>query len=134
MNISGCSSEREPRSGSDLYQEYCVSCHQKNGQGLPGRFPPLAGSEWVESKASILILLYGLQGPITVKGKQYNNVMASWRETLSHQEIANVLTYIRKSWGNDFSAIEREEVSTFHEKYGDRTAFSGSALKALNIK
>lgn len=104
---------RVPRSEADallargrlVYNTYCTACHQPNGRGVAGQFPPLAGSDWVLTEGPnriIRIVLDGLQGPITVNGNVYNNVMLPWRDQLSDEDIAAVVTYVRgnKEWGN----------------------------------
>jgi mono/diheme cytochrome c family protein len=98
----------------------CVACHQSGGQGVPGQFPPLAGSEWVnepEPGRVIRIVLNGLQGPITVKGNEFNNTMVPWN-SLSDDDIAAVLTYVRqnKEWGNDAPPVTPERVKAVREK------------------
>jgi len=95
----------------------CFTCHQTNGQGLAGQFPPLAGSDWVLGDKSrlIKISMYGLMGEIEVNGIKYNNVMAPPGippGSLTDDQIANVLTYIRNDWGNSASAVSAEEVAT----------------------
>lgn len=93
----------------------CGACHQPNGMGTPGTFPPLAGAEWVNEKDParvIRIVLDGLTGPIQVKGQPFNSQMPGWRPpALSEQEIAQVITYIRKAWGNNASAVTPEQVA-----------------------
>jgi mono/diheme cytochrome c family protein len=106
--------------GKAVYARTCVACHQAGGQGSPGQFPPLAGSEWVnepEPGRMIRLVLQGLQGPITVKGQSFNNVMVPWN-VLSDQEIAAVLTYVRqnKDWGNDAPAVTPARVKTVRDK------------------
>ncbi|HWP93265.1 MAG TPA: cytochrome c, partial [Thermodesulfobacteriota bacterium] len=98
-------------------------CHQANGQGLPGAFPPLVGSEWVinDPETPIRIVLHGLQGPIEVKGTIYNNVMPEWGSKLSNEEIAAVLTYVRTSWGNNAGEITPNMVNEVRKGTADRT-------------
>jgi mono/diheme cytochrome c family protein len=92
--------------GQQKYQSICASCHQPNGQGNPGQnIPPLDASEWVagdQASAARLarIVLYGLSGPIQVKGRTYTGVMPNQGNVLKDYEIAGVLTYVRNSWGN----------------------------------
>src|SRR5437870_10598632 len=81
-------------------------CHQSTGQGTPGTFPPLAGSEWVQAPEPgriIRLVLDGGHGPITVKGQQFpaSSAMPPWKENLKDEEIAAVLTYVRgnQAWG-----------------------------------
>ena len=95
----------------------CFTCHQPNGEGLAGQFPPLAGSDWVlgDKERLIKISMYGLMGEIEVNGVKYNNVMAPPGippGSLTDDQIANVLTYIRNDWGNSASAVSAEEVAT----------------------
>jgi mono/diheme cytochrome c family protein len=101
--------------GKRLFADTCGKCHQLNGEGLPGQFPPLAGSEWVQASGSarlIRIVLDGLQGPVEVKGIPYNQAMVPWREAFSNHQIAAVLTYVRgeKEWGNNATAVRPEQV------------------------
>lgn len=97
----------------------CGACHQQNGLGTPGTFPPLAGSEWVLEKDParvIRIVLDGLTGPIQVNGAPYNSQMPGWRAQLSEEEIAQVSTYIRKAWGNNADAVTVEQVAAIKKE------------------
>jgi len=100
--------------GLDGQAEYvvCSACHQPNGQGLPGAFPPLAGSATLTGDPSlpIAIVLHGLNGPVTVKGTTYNGMMMPLN-ALSDAQIAAILTYERSSWGNGASAITAAQVA-----------------------
>jgi mono/diheme cytochrome c family protein len=103
----------------------CAACHQASGQGTPGQFPPLAGSEWVleeDPGKFIRLVLNGIQGPITVKGQAYNNAMVPWN-VLSDEEIAAVITYVRqnKEWGNNASAVTTEQVKAIRDKLKGRS-------------
>jgi len=92
----------------------CGACHQPNGAGTPGTFPPLAGAEWVVEKdpsRMIRIVLDGLTGPIQVKGQSYNSQMPGWRAQLSEEEIAQVITYVRKAFGPDAGPVTKEQVA-----------------------
>jgi len=103
----------------------CMVCHQATGQGLPGQFPPLAGSEWVLAKEPgriIRIVLDGLQGLITVSGKEFNGSMVPWKDNLSDEDIAAVLTYIRSSWGNNAPAVTVEQVKAVRAKEASRSS------------
>lgn len=97
----------------------CVACHQPTGAGLPNVFPPLAGSEWVNGPVEnlIRIQLRGLMGPITVAGKQYSSAMPP-NATMTDEEIAEVLTYIRSSWGNKASAVTPDMVKALRSEVG----------------
>ncbi|MGN6554539.1 MAG: c-type cytochrome [Verrucomicrobiota bacterium] len=114
----------------------CAACHQASGQGAPGQFPPLAGSEWVneaEPGRMIRLVLNGLQGPITVKGQNYNNNMVPWN-VLSDEEVAAVITYVRqnKEWGNNASAVTPAQVKAIREKIKNHPgAFTADELMKI---
>ncbi len=98
----------------------CGGCHGQNGEGGPIA-PPLAGSEWVAGPVSNLvrIQLRGLQGPITIKGQEYN--MPAGMAALAHQtdaEIAAVLTYVRNSFGNKAGPVKAEQVTPLRSEVG----------------
>ncbi|AWK05140.1 nitrite reductase, copper-containing [Flavobacterium crocinum] len=96
--------------GKEIFGTTCFACHQSEGQGIPSTFPPLAKSDYLnaDSKRAIKTILHGLTGEVTVNGKKYNNVMPS--QNLSDDEIANVLTYIYNSWGNNKTEVTPEMV------------------------
>ena len=98
--------------GQEIYQWYCGACHQRDGKGDSGRFPPLAGVDWVtgDEKRLINVVLNGLEGSIEVNGEMYSGAMPQ-HSFLSDQQIADVLTYIRSSFGNQASEITAEQVS-----------------------
>jgi mono/diheme cytochrome c family protein len=104
--------------GGVIFQAKCVACHQANGQGIPGVFPPLAGSEWVQGKPAVLanILLHGINGKIHVKGTEYNGQMPVFKDLLKDEEIAAVLTYVRSQWGNKAVPVEDSVVKTVREE------------------
>jgi len=112
--------------GKRVFTQYCAVCHQTTGEGVAGQFPPLAGSEWVLSQGwhgdnhLVKIVLHGLEGPIQVKGNNYNNAMAPWGGVLKDEQIASVLTYIRNEWGNQAPPISATFVATVREESADR--------------
>ncbi|HEU6447363.1 MAG TPA: copper-containing nitrite reductase [Verrucomicrobiae bacterium] len=99
-------------SGKSVYMRTCFICHQQNGQGVPNQIPPLAGSDFlVNNKDEVIrIVIQGRQGEVTVNGKTYNGVMIP-QGNLNDEQIANVLTYVRNSWGNHADAVTAAEVS-----------------------
>ncbi len=114
--------------GAALYASLCVACHQASGQGLAGVFPPLAGSEWVQGRdaTAAAILLHGINGALTVKGATYNGAMPAFKEQLSDEQIAAVLTHVRSQWGNQAAAVTTETVAKAREEHKARTAsFAG---------
>jgi nitrite reductase (NO-forming) len=96
--------------GQRVFTTNCVACHQADGQGLPGAFPPLAKSDFLnaDAKRAIRVVTGGLQGKLTVNGKEFNGVMPAW--TLPDEEIAGVLTYVLNSWGNAGSDVTAADV------------------------
>jgi mono/diheme cytochrome c family protein len=120
--------------GGQIYTTRCVSCHQANGAGLPGVFPPLAGSEWVNGDPKTLarIPLFGVNGSITVVGKPYSGAMPAFGAGLSDAEIAAVLSHIRSSFGNHAPPVIPELVKTERQRYASRTQpwAGGDELKA----
>lgn len=94
------------QTGPQLYQQNCVFCHGENGQGRVGAFPPLAAhiTELIKTSEGrvhlINTLLFGMQGPIRVKGSIYNGVMPAFGQ-LTDEQIASVLNHILNAWGND---------------------------------
>lgn len=99
--------------GLAVYSRTCIACHGPDGKGVKGVFPPLLGSDWItgDKKLPVQIVLHGLMGPVEVSGKSYNNVMPPLGTTLSDQEIADVVTYVRQSWSNDASPVKADEVA-----------------------
>jgi len=123
--------------GKRLYSQNCVVCHQGNGQGVAGQFPPLAGSEWVNGNDKhgenhlVLLMLHGHQGPMTVMGGNYNNAMPQWKQ-LTDDQIAAVLTYIRSDWGNNASPIDPAFVAGIRSEHKEQSdPWTQSQLMAM---
>jgi mono/diheme cytochrome c family protein len=96
-----------------VFQKNCASCHQSNGLGVAGAFPPLAGSPWVTSdrETPIRVILLGLTGPIEVKGATYQGAMPAFKDVLSDADIALAATHARTSFGNTSSPITADDVA-----------------------
>jgi mono/diheme cytochrome c family protein len=109
----GASSGLNLTAGSTVYTANCSGCHGAAGAGQPGVFPPLAGNPVVVGDAGkvIHILNNGLNGSIQVAGATYNGQMPAWKGNLTPQQIADVITFVRNSWGNKASAVTEAEVS-----------------------
>lgn len=111
--------------GEAVFLANCAACHQPTGKGLPGAFPPLAGSDFLKGdrKAVMAVALFGLTGPLTVNGVEYNGVMPSMGH-LPDEDLAAALSYIFGAWGNDGSAVSVAEVSALRVELGqtDRAA------------
>lgn len=116
--------------GAAIYAARCAACHQASGLGLPGVFPPLAGSEWVNGKPELLasILLHGVQGRITVKGLAFDGVMPAFKDQLDDESLAAVASYARAQWGNAGAPIPVATVASVREKTASRgTPWQGDA-------
>ncbi len=100
-------------SGMTVYNANCATCHGAKGAGQTGAFPPLDGNGVVtgDPKAVIRIVKLGLKGPVRMKGVMYNGQMPAWNGTLSDDQIASVITYIRGAWSNAAPAVATAEVA-----------------------
>jgi len=102
--------------GRVLYNGTCSVCHQQNGEGLEGVFPPLANSDYLmaDTRRSIEVVLNGLVGPVTVNGSPFNSVMPPMSQ-LNDDEIANILTFTLNNWGNEGDTVSSGEVAEIRE-------------------
>lgn len=98
--------------GERLYTTYCMGCHQPEGRGMQGTFPPLAKSDYLmtDKSRAIAAVLNGLTGPVEVNGQRYNGVMPPMGH-LKDDEIADILSYVRQAWGNGGDAVSAAEVA-----------------------
>ena len=123
--------------GKAVFAAQCVACHQATGKGLPGVFPPLDGSEWVQGDARTLanILLHGITGEISVAGTSYNGAMPAFAQ-LGDAELAAVATFIRSNWSNKAEAVPPTLFEQERKAGSARTTpfEGGAALKALANK
>ena len=103
--------EDQIKAGQQLFGGTCSVCHQANGEGLSGVFPPLAKSDYIaaDPKRTISTVLHGLTGKVTVNGKEYNSVMPPMNQ-LNDDEVANILTYVLNTWGNAGGIIAADDV------------------------
>ena len=99
------------RMGKNVYEANCQACHQTDGQGIPAAFPPLAQSDYLneDHERAIDTVIHGLSGPIRVNGELYDGVMPA--VALSNEKVANVITYVLNSWGNNGGEITPEQVA-----------------------
>jgi cytochrome c553 len=114
---------------TSLFTNNCAVCHQANGQGLPGQFPPLAGSSWVlqDPETPVRVMLLGIQGEIQVEGSTFNGVMPS-QGHLNDEQIAILATYIRSQWGNAAEPVDAALVARVRaELAGRATSWNGGA-------
>jgi mono/diheme cytochrome c family protein len=121
--------------GKKMYDTMCGICHGTDGQGKPGQAPPLAASEWVNTKGYerlARIAMAGLTGPIQVSGKDWNLAMAPMGAAMSDADLAAVLTYIRTSWGNQAGEITADKVKAVRAALGSNPRpLSGEQLKSM---
>jgi mono/diheme cytochrome c family protein len=123
---------RPSAEGEVLYGAKCAACHQADGRGLPGAFPPLAGSSWLvqDSATPIRIALLGLSGPIEVSGMKFEGAMPNLG--LSNSEVAQILSYVRSAWGNRAGGVEEADVERVRASLNGRLeAWDAVALGAL---
>lgn len=127
--------------GKKQFLSACVTCHQATGLGLPGTYPPLAGSEWVQGSEERLvrIVLFGLTGPVKVAGHEFPGTTPmpsfgkvpgsgyNWRD----DQIAAVLTYIRQEWGNKAPPVTTEKVAEIRSKTNRTQAWTVQELEAF---
>jgi nitrite reductase (NO-forming) len=116
MQAGSVTKEQQLDAGKVLYNGTCSVCHQNNGGGMPGVFPPLAGSDYLmaDTRRAIGIVLNGLTGPVTVNGQEYNSVMPPMSQ-LTDDEVANIMTYVLNSFGNENGVVSSGEVTEVRE-------------------
>ena len=114
----------QPSAGKLLFETLCMNCHQSDGKGLPGFYPPLAGSDWIQGNPERLakILQHGLTGPIKVNGQAFVQAtpVPMPPSGLTDEQIATVLTYVRSQFGNQASALEPATIKAVREAYPQR--------------
>ncbi len=123
---------KTPTVGESIYEMACLPCHQPEGKGLPGVYPPFVGSEWIRGDKNriIKIVLHGLTGPVMVAGKSFggpNSVPMPALGGLSDEQIAAVLTHIRSEFGNRASSVTAAEVRSVRSETGGRESAWGAA-------
>ena len=117
IGLLACQSEEEIKrqryitEGILVYKNNCANCHQNKGQGLAALYPPIANSDYLANKNSVICLIrYGQQGPIKVNGKTYNRPMPA-QPQLSDLEVAELATYIYNQWGNETKLTDVKAVT-----------------------
>ncbi|MGB6242856.1 MAG: cytochrome c [Castellaniella sp.] len=110
--------------GGQLYTANCVACHQASGAGVPGVFPPLSKSEWVDDAdpgIMVRIVLHGIHGPLTVEGVKYNGEMPHFQDKFSDEEVAAIVNHVRTSFGNSASTTDAQFVAKVRADTKDQT-------------
>ena len=115
-DVPAKSFDEQMKFGKQIYGQTCIACHQGEGQGIASAFPPLAKSDYLNADVdrAIAAVLYGLSGEITVNGEKYNSIMT--KQMISTDEVANVLTYVYNSWGNNKTVVTPEMVQKVKSK------------------
>ncbi|HEU5080053.1 MAG TPA: copper-containing nitrite reductase [Opitutaceae bacterium] len=113
--IAGLTKEAQISRGKQIFMSSCFACHQPDGMGLPGVFPPLAKSDFLMAnrERAIRVLWKGLSGPVTVNGKEYNSSMPP--QELTEQQAADVLTFVTNSFGNSAEPFTVDEIRKVHQ-------------------
>lgn len=122
--------------GDMVYAGVCQACHQADGKGVEGKYPPLAGSEWLnrDSFTPARIVLFGLEGEIQVKGLGFNNKMPQFHDKLSNDEIAAAISFARSSFGNKAAGVTPSEVDSMRRAHTGRAPWSAAELDNLRKK
>lgn len=124
------------QAGQGTYMMVCFACHQPTGLGMPNMFPPLAGSDWVNAPKPdrlIRMVLQGISGPITINGKPFTSVapLMPSQATLTDKQIADVLTYVRNSFGNKASAVTTDQVAAIRASEKRTTPWTEAEIKGV---
>ncbi|MFW5877648.1 MAG: c-type cytochrome [bacterium] len=103
--------------GREVYDRECLVCHQSDGSGVPNMHPPITESKSVSGNTDSLIVLIldGMEGPVVVKGEQYNSIMPPLKNVLNDQEIADLINYLRNSFGNSGEFVKPEDVAAMRD-------------------
>ena len=122
--LAGCASGPDPARlarGKGLYEVSCAACHQAHGRGMEGVGPPLAGSEWVlgSEERLVLIGLHGVRGTIDVNGVEYNLEMPAMG-FFDDRDLSDILTYIRRAWGNEAAPVAAGTVGRIRRETANR--------------
>lgn len=127
---TGPSLEVMVKRGQNVFTR-CQGCHGADGAGNGADIPPLAGSEWVSGSSEILamIILNGLEGPITVKGKTYSQTAMNAQGPLSKEELASLMTYVRNRFGETGDIVSASQASKALELHENRKAGAPVAPK-----
>lgn len=105
------------RNGKAVFIQYCATCHMADGSGVRDLQPPLTDPKWISNTEQFVrILEEGISGKIDVNGQLFNNLMPTHKH-LSNQEMANVISYVRSSFGNSFEPVSAKEVSKIRKRF-----------------
>lgn len=104
--------------GQTVYQKFCLSCHQADGSGVPSLNPPLVQTKWILGPKAVLVqqVLNGSKNKVEIDGETFHNTMPPQGKGMTDEQIANVLTYVRNSFGNKASRVTPAEVKAIRAK------------------
>lgn len=124
--------DKQIKDGEKLYAQTCSTCHQLDGKGVLGSFPPLALSPWVQGAPERVIKIanYGIAGEMEVEGHKYNGAMADMGSGLNDQKLADLLTYVRQAWGNKADPIDADTVKAVRAATGKRGPWTPAEILA----
>ncbi len=126
--VAGCSGEPPEPDAADAdptleqarreYRANCAACHGRNGKGAPHLYPPLRGETWAVRSvdAAVRVVLHGMSGELELEGVRYKNQMAPLGGKLGDEQIARILTYVRKSWGNQAEPVDAATVKRIRDE------------------
>ncbi|MEO6569787.1 MAG: c-type cytochrome, partial [Opitutaceae bacterium] len=116
--IAGLTKEIQIEKGKQVYMGLCFACHQADGKGLPGAFPPLAAADYLlaDRERAVRVVLKGMTGPVVVNGQTWNGMMPPQEAVLTDAQIADVLTYAFNTWGNQGDAFSTDQVKAIRNQ------------------
>ncbi|HAO77422.1 MAG TPA: nitrite reductase, copper-containing [Verrucomicrobia subdivision 3 bacterium] len=128
--IAGLTKEIQIEKGNAVYMQTCFVCHQPEGLGVPGQIPPLAKSDFLmaNKEEAIRAVVIGRNGETIVNGKTFKSTMIPLNY-LTDDQIANVVTYVRNSWGNSGDAVSVTEVAKIRAENASATPAPGAPSK-----
>lgn len=119
LTLAGAASSAQIARGGRVYRTLCLACHLPDGKGMPTLTPPLAESDFLaaDRTRAIRIVLKGQSGPITVNGVGYQGVMPGLESVLTDAQVADVLTYVFNSWGNNGEAFDAGHIGELRAQW-----------------
>ena len=117
--LAAPASAQSKKNGAKVYNEYCSTCHQKDGKGLPNVYPPLEKSDYIkkmDKETLIREVIFGKSGKVKVNGKEYNGVMAPLPKKYSDSDVSDVMTYVFNMFGNRQGRVKEADVKAARKK------------------
>ena len=117
--LAAPASAQSKKNGAKVYNEYCSTCHQKDGKGLPNVYPPLYKSDYIKKNSKETLIrevVFGKSGKVKVNGKEYNGVMAPLPKKYSDKDVSDVMTYVFNMFGNKKGRVTEADVKAARKK------------------